>query len=94
MKTGLNLWVDYRRYSTTSFTTLTSLTTQINEMNNLRTRIIAGGLEISDVFHTLNLIQALPALYKVLQQTILESISDFKTLSPSLVCTHILSKEL
>ena len=92
--TGLNTWVDFNKYISTKFTTDTPLTKQIDGMSEIRTRIIASGLAISDSFHALFVIQALPTSYEVVQQTILATVTDFKNISWSDVCTWILSEEL
>ena len=76
-RTGLNLWVDYQKYTTTTFSPDIPLTQQINEMSELKNYIVAAGLNISDPLHTLNVLQALPASYEIVQQTILATITDF-----------------
>ena len=92
--TGLNLWVDYCQYTTTTFSTDTPLTQQIDAMSELRTRIVNAGLAISDPLHTLNVLQALPASYEVVQQTILATLSDFSKIDWGNTCSRILSEEL
>ena len=92
--TGLNTWVNFNKYTTTKFTTDTPLTKQIDGMSELRTRIVASGLAISDSFHALFIIQALPTSYEVVQQTILASVTNFMNISWSDIRTQILSEEL
>ena len=45
-RTGLNLWVDYRQYTTMAFSLDAPLTQQIDEMSELRNRIVNTGLVI------------------------------------------------
>jgi len=92
--TGLNLWVDYRKYTTTNFSPDVPLTQQIDEMSELKNCIVATGLNISDPLHTLNVLQALPASYEVIQQMILATITDFTTIDWANIQSHILSEEL
>lgn len=93
-RTGLNLWVDYHKYTTTHFSTSVPLTQQIDEMSELQARIVAGGLPISDALHALNILQALPDSYEVVQQSILAGITDFATVKSDSIRTRILSEEL
>jgi len=93
-RTGLNLWVDYRKYTTTNFSPDVPLTQQIDEMSELKNRIVATGLNISDPLHTLNVLQALPASYEIIQQMILATITDFTTIDWANIQSHILSEEL
>ena len=92
--TGLNLWVDYRKYMTTTFTTTKSLTQQINTMSELKNRIVQTGLPITDSLHMLNVLQALPASYEIVQQTILTTVTDFSMISWPDIQSCILSEEL
>ena len=91
---GLNLWVDYRQYTTMAFSLDTPLTQQIDEMSELRNRIVNAGLTISDLLHTLNVLQALLMTYEIVQQTILATITDFTKIDWASICSCILSKEL
>jgi gag-polypeptide of LTR copia-type/Zinc knuckle len=93
-RTGLNLWVDYRRYTTMTFSHDTKLTQQIDKMSELKNHIVATGLAISDPLHTLNVLQALPASYEIVQQTILATITDFSKIDWASTKNCILSKEL
>ena len=92
--TGLNTWVDFNKYISTKFTTDTPLTKQIDGMSELHTQIVSSGLAISDSFHALFVIQALPTSYEVVQQTILASVTNFTNISWSDIRTRILSEEL
>ena len=80
-RTRLNLWVDYRQYTTTTFSTAESLTQQIDAMSDLKNRIAQAGLPITDSLHTLNVLQALPTSYEIVQQRILAVVTDFSTIS-------------
>ena len=93
-RTGLNLWVDYRRYATMAFSHDTQLTQQIDEMSELKNRIVAAGLAISDPLHPLNVLQALPASYEIVQQTILATITDFSKIDWATTRSRILSEAL
>ena len=50
---------------TTTFFTDIPLTQQIDKMFELKNYIVATGLNISDPLYTLNVLQALPASYKI-----------------------------
>ena len=93
-RTGLNLWVDYRQYTTMAFSLDAPLTQQIDEMSELRNRIVNAGLVISDPLHTLNVLQALPTTYEIVQQTILATITDFTKIDWANTRSRILSEEL
>ena len=93
-RTGLNLWVDYRQYTTMAFSLDAPLTQQIDKMSELRNRIVNAGLTISDPLHTLNVLQALPTTYEIVQQTILATITDFSKIDWANTCSWILSEEL
>ena len=92
--TSLNLWVDYQKYTMTNFSSNTPLTQQINQMSELKNWIVAAGLNISDPLHTLNVLQALPTSYKIVQQTILATISNFTMINWADIQSCILSEEL
>ena len=81
MHISLTLWVDYRKYTPTTFSPNIPLTQQINKMSELKNHIVAAGLNISDPLHTLNVLQALPASYEIVQQTIPVTITDFTTIN-------------
>ena len=93
-RTGLNLWVDYRQYTTMVFSLDAPLTQQIDEMSELRNCIVNAGLSISDLLHTLNVLQALPMTYEIVQQTILATIADFTKIDWASIRSRILSEEL
>ena len=93
-RTGLNLWVDYRQYTTMVFSLDAPLTQQIDEMSELRNCIVNAGLSISDLLHTLNVLQALPTTYEIVQQTILATITDFTKIDWASIRSCILSEEL
>ena len=63
-------------------------------MSELQNRIVAAGLNIGDPLHTLNVLQALPSSYEIVQQTILATIDDFSEIKWSNICSRILSEEL
>ena len=93
-RTGLNLWVDYQQYTTMAFSLDAPLTQQIDEMSELRNHIVNTGLAISDPLHTLNILQALPMTYEIVQQAILATITNFVKIDWANTHSRILSEEL
>ena len=93
-RTGLNLWVDITKYITTSFSPELPLMQQIDEMSELRSRIETAEMPIADSLHAMLLLHALPSTYEIVQQTILASVSDYKTITSANMRSRILSEEL
>jgi gag-polypeptide of LTR copia-type len=92
--TGLNTWVDFRTYIITLFTNSSPISSQINTLSELCTKIIEGGLTVSDQLHALVVLGALPASYETIQSSILGSYTDLTTVTFLDICTCILAEEL
>ena len=95
-RTGLNLWIDFQKYTTTRLVTDTPLTQQIDALSELRARVNAAGIRIDDSLHAMIMLQSLPDSYKVVQQTLLATIDFPKatTATISNIRSRILSEEL
>ena len=63
-----------------TFTPEQPLTQQIDEMSELRSRIMAADMG-SDNIHAMLILKALPSTYEVTQQTILANVKDYKELT-------------
>ena len=92
-QTGLNLWVDITNFATI-FSPQQPLTQQIDEMSDLKSCINQVGMTIPDSLHAMLILHALTSTYKVIQQTLLANIQDYKTLTSADMRSHLISEEL
>jgi hypothetical protein len=93
-QTGLNAWVDFRTYITTTFNDASPISQQIDLLSETHTKIVQGSLAVSDQLHSLVTLGALPAPYEMVQFSILSSYSNLTTISFTDICAHVLVEEL
>lgn len=91
--TGMDIFVDFEKYFSMKFTSSESLTTQMDELQQLRTRIVGAGMALSESFHALAILRALPDSYSVSVQSILATTANFATLTSDTVRSRILGEE-
>ena len=63
-------------------------------MSELKSHIDSAGMTIPDSLHAMLVLCALPSTYKVVQQTILANIQDYKPLTSTNMGSRLLSEEL
>ena len=94
LRTGLNAWVDFRTYITTTFDTTSPITQQIDALSELKAKIIEGGLTVTDQLYALVVLGALPTPYETIQSSILGSYTDLTKITFIDVRARILAEEL
>ena len=93
-RTGLNAWVDFRTYITTTFDDTSPISTQIDALSKLRAKIVEGGLQVPENLHALVTLGALPTSFETVQSSILGSYDDIAKTTFMDVRARILAKEL
>lgn len=94
-RTGLNIWVDFTKYTSTHFSTESPLMQQIDALSELCTHIHASSILITDSLRLIILLKSLPDSYEVVQQMLLATI-DFNKVNPKVIdniCSRIMSEE-